>query len=160
MCGIAGFTHVAKRLAERVLYSALRSIIHRGPDQQGCIESEQVSLGATRLRILDLTAGDQPLKSPDGDVILVFNGEIFNHQELRSDLQRSGFSFHTRCDTEVVLNAFLRWGESCFERFRGMFALAIWVQSQRRLVLARDRMGIKPLYYCLHDGEIFFGSEL
>jgi len=93
-------------------------------------------------------------------VILVFNGEIFNYQELRSELQQSGFCFQTRCDTEVVLNAFLRWGDTCFERFRGMFALAIWVQSQRRLVLARDRMGIKPLYYCLHDGEIFFGSEL
>jgi len=105
-------------------------------------------------------AGDQPLKSADGDVILVFNGEIFNYQELRSELQQSGFCFQTRCDTEVVLNAFLRWGDTCFERFRGMFALAIWVQSQRRLVLARDRMGIKPLYYCLHDGEIFFGSEL
>jgi asparagine synthase (glutamine-hydrolysing) len=93
-------------------------------------------------------------------VVLVFNGEIFNHQELRSKLQQIGFSFQTRCDTEVVLNAFLHWGDSCFERFRGMFAAAFWIQSQRRLVLARDRMGIKPLYYCLHDGEIFFGSEL
>jgi len=119
-----------------------------------------VSLGATRLRILDLVAGDQPLKSPDGDVVLVFNGEIFNHQELRSQLQQCGFRFQTRCDTEVVLNAFLLWGDSCFERFRGMFAVAVWVQSQRRLILARDRMGIKPLYYRLHDGEIFFGSEL
>ncbi|PYX97637.1 MAG: asparagine synthase (glutamine-hydrolyzing) [Acidobacteria bacterium] len=160
MCGIVGFTHVSKRLPERVLNSALRSIVHRGPDHQGEFESEQVSLGATRLRILDLSAGDQPLKSPDGDVVLVFNGEIFNHQELRSQLQRAGYCFHTRCDTEVVLNAFLHWGDSCFERFRGMFAVGLWVQSQRRLVLARDRMGIKPLYYCLHEGEIFFGSEL
>ena len=160
MCGIAGFTHVVRRLPEGVLDSALHSIVHRGPDQQGRFKSEQVSLGATRLRILDLAAGDQPLKSPDGDVVLVFNGEIFNHQELRSELQRAGFFFHTRCDTEVVLNAFLRWGDSCFERFRGMFAVALWIQSQRRLVLARDRMGIKPLYYRLHEGEIFFGSEL
>ena len=111
MCGIAGFTHVVRRLPEGVLDSALHSIVHRGPDQQGRFKSEQVSLGATRLRILDLAAGDQPLKSPDGDVVLVFNGEIFNHQELRSELQRVGFFFHTRCDTEVVLNAFLRWGE-------------------------------------------------
>ena len=160
MCGIAGFTHVGKRLPENVLNSALYSIIHRGPDHQGCFESDHVSLGATRLRILDLTAGDQPLRSSDGDVVLVFNGEIFNHEELRSELQQSGFCFQTRCDTEVVLNAFLRWGDSCFARFRGMFAVAIWVQSQRRLVLARDRMGIKPLYYRLHGGEIFFGSEL
>lgn len=160
MCGIAGFTHVSKRLPPGVLNSALQSIVHRGPDHQGCFESGQVSLGATRLRILDLKSGDQPLKSPDGDVVLVFNGEIFNHQQLRSELQQSGFCFQTRCDTEVVLNAFLHWGDSCFERFRGMFAIALWIQSQRRLVLARDRMGIKPLYYRLHDGEIFFGSEL
>src|SRR5437016_6113082 len=160
MCGIAGFTHVARRLPERVLNSALRSIVHRGPDHQGCFESEQVSLGATRLRILDLNGGDQPLRSADGNVTLVFNGEIFNQQELRSELQRSGYRFHTRCDTEVVLNAFLHWGDGCFERFRGMFAIALWIQSQRRLVLARDRMGIKPLYYCLHQGELFFGSEL
>jgi len=160
MCGIAGFTHVTKRLPGEVLSSALHAIVHRGPDHHGCFQSAQVSLGATRLRILDLAAGDQPLKSPDGDVVLVFNGEIFNHQELRSELQQRGFRFQTRCDTEVVLNAFLQWGDSCFERFRGMFAVAVWIQSQRRLILARDRMGIKPLYYRLHDGEIFFGSEL
>src|SRR5205807_3921149 len=87
MCGIAGFTHVARRLPERVLNSALRSIVHRGPDHQGCFESEQVSLGATRLRILDLNGGDQPLRSADGNVTLVFNGEIFNQQELRSELR-------------------------------------------------------------------------
>jgi asparagine synthase (glutamine-hydrolysing) len=160
MCGIAGFTHVAKRLPARVLGSALESIGHRGPDQEGQFVSEQVSLGATRLRIIDLAAGDQPLRSPDGDVVVVFNGEIFNHEELRSELQRHGFRFDTHCDTEVILNAFLWWGEACFARFRGMFAIAVWVQSQRRLVLARDRMGIKPLYYRLHEGEIFFGSEL
>jgi asparagine synthase (glutamine-hydrolysing) len=160
MCGIAGFTHVAKRLPAGILSSALQSIVHRGPDQQGHFISEQVSLGATRLRIMDLEAGDQPLKSDDGDVVLVFNGEIFNHQEIRSELEQLGFHFSTCCDSEVVLNAFLRWGESSFARFRGMFAIAIWIQSQRRLVLARDRMGIKPLYYSLHQGEIFFGSEL
>ena len=160
MCGIAGFTHVAKRLPSGVLTSALESIAHRGPDHQGQFLSPQVSLGSTRLRILDLEAGDQPLKSPDGDVVLVFNGEIFNHQQLRSELLQAGFQFRTHCDTEVVLNAYLHWGDSCFSRFRGMFAIAVWTQSCRRLVLARDRMGIKPLYYCVRDGEIFFGSEL
>lgn len=134
--------------------------MHRGPDNQGHFTSGQISIGATRLRILDLEAGDQPLKSPDGDVILVFNGEIFNHGEIRSELQQAGFRFETHCDSEVALNAFLHWGDSCFSRFRGMFAIAVWVQSQRRLILARDRMGIKPLYYCLREGEIFFGSEL
>jgi len=117
-------------------------------------------MGATRLRILDLEGGDQPLFSPDRDVVIVFNGEIFNYHELRVQLEAEGLSFETRCDTEVVLNAFLRWGSSCFSRLRGMFAIAIWVQSESRLILARDRMGIKPLYYCLRDGEICFGSEL
>lgn len=109
---------------------------------------------------MDLEAGDQPLKSADGEVVLVFNGEIFNHQELRRELQQAGYSFKTQCDTEVALNAYLHWGDSCFARFRGMFATAVWTQSRRRLVLARDRMGIKPLYYRLHEGEVFFGSEL
>ncbi len=160
MCGIAGFTHLRKPLPAGVLTSALESIAHRGPDHQGQFVSGQVSLGATRLRIIDLDGGDQPLKSPDGDVVVVFNGEIFNHQELRRELQQAGYLFQTHCDTEVVLNAYLHWGDSCFARFRGMFAIAAWTQSGRRLVLARDRMGIKPLYYRLHDGEVFFGSEL
>lgn len=160
MCGIAGFTHAVKRLPDGVLASALQSIAHRGPDSFGQFDSAQVSLGATRLRILDLDAGDQPLRSADGDVALVFNGEIFNHRELRSELEYEGFEFKTHCDTEVVLNAYIRWGASCFARLRGMFAVAVWIQSQRRLVLARDRMGIKPLYYCQQDSEIFFGSEL
>jgi len=93
-------------------------------------------------------------------VVVVFNGEIFNYPELRAELEADGFRFETRCDTEVVLNAFLRWGGSCFSRLRGMFAIAIWVRSDGRLILARDRMGIKPLYYCLQNGEIYFGSEL
>jgi len=160
MCGIAGFTRAIRALPAGVLSSALQSIVHRGPDSFGQFESPQVSLGATRLRILDLEAGDQPLKSPDGDVVLVFNGEIFNYRELRSELEHDGFRFKTQCDTEVALNAYIRWGDSCFTRFRGMFAVAIWIQSEQRLLLARDRMGIKPLYYCLHEGEIFFGSEL
>jgi asparagine synthase (glutamine-hydrolysing) len=98
--------------------------------------------------------------SPDRDVVIVFNGEIFNYRELRAELEAEGFAFATRCDTEVVLNAFLRWGTGCFARLRGMFAIALWKQSERQLILARDRMGIKPLYYYLDDREICFGSEL
>jgi asparagine synthase (glutamine-hydrolysing) len=139
---------------------ALKGLTHRGPDHQGCFQSDLISLGATRLRILDLESGDQPLISPDGDVIVVFNGEIFNHHELRRELEGHGVRFETRCDTEVILHAFLRWGSECFSRLRGMFAIAVWVQSERKLVLARDRMGIKPLYYCRHEGELYFGSEL
>jgi asparagine synthase (glutamine-hydrolysing) len=160
MCGILGYTHVDKRLPRGVVDAALESLTHRGPDHQGRFQSDLISLGATRLRILDLESGDQPLISPDGDVIVVFNGEIFNHQELRHELEGHGVCFETRCDTEVILHAFLRWGSECFSRLRGMFAIAVWVQSERRLVLARDRMGIKPLYYCRHEGELYFGSEL
>src|SRR5690242_21260423 len=119
MCGIAGFTHVERRLPAGVLTSALESIAHRGPDHQGQFVSSHVSLGSTRLRIIDLEAGDQPLKSPDGDVVLVFNGEIFNHQELRRELQQAGYRFQTHCDTEVALNAYLHWEigrASCRER--------------------------------------------
>lgn len=160
MCGILGYTHVRKRLPRGVMDAAIASLTHRGPDHQGRFESELISLGATRLRIVDLESGDQPLISPDGDVIVIFNGEIFNHHELRLELQASGAIFETRCDTEVILHAFLKWGSQCFAHFRGMFGIAIWMQSERRLVLARDRMGIKPLYYAEHDGELLFGSEL
>ncbi len=160
MCGILGYSHIAKCLPAGVLTSALKALVHRGPDHQGTFCSEQISMGATRLRILDLEGGDQPLFSPDRNVVIVFNGEIFNYYELRAQLEAEGLSFSTRCDTEVVLNAFLRWGSTCFSRLRGMFSIAIWVQSESRLILARDRMGIKPLYYCLQDGEIYFGSEL
>jgi asparagine synthase (glutamine-hydrolysing) len=160
VCGILGYSHVAKSVPAGVLLSALEALVHRGPDHQGTFWSERFSLGATRLRILDLDGGDQPLFSPDRDVVVVFNGEIFNYPELRAELEGEGFRFETRCDTEVVLNAFLRWGGSCFSRLRGMFAIAIWVRSEGRLILARDRMGIKPLYYCVQGGEIYFGSEL
>jgi asparagine synthase (glutamine-hydrolysing) len=160
MCGILGYSHISRELPSGVLTSGLNSLVHRGPDHQGRFVSGQISFGATRLRILDLEAGDQPLLSPDQDVVVVFNGEIFNHREIRTELEAEGFRFRTHCDTEVVLHAFRRWGSACFSRFRGMFAIAVWVQSEQRLILARDRMGIKPLYYCLQDGEIYFGSEL
>jgi len=112
------------------------------------------------LAILDIAGGDQPIFSADRDAVIVYNGEVFNFVELREELERDGIRFHTHCDTEVILQAFLRWGDASFARLRGMFAIAIWVQSQRRLVLVRDRMGIKPLYFCQQDGEVYFGSEL
>src|SRR5262245_60801405 len=142
MCGIVGFTHLRKRLPDSVLASAVASITHRGPNQQGVFECEEVSLGATRLSILDIAGGDQPIYSADRDVVIVYNGEVFNFVELRQELEREGAIFHTHCDTEVILQAFLHWGDACFARLRGMFAIAIWVKSQRRLVLARDRAGI------------------
>ncbi len=160
MCGIVGFTHLRKPLPGGVLTNAVDSITHRGPNQKARFECEEVSLGAARLAILDIAGGDQPIFSADRDAVIVYNGEVFNFIELRQELEREGATFHTHCDTEVILQAYLRWGYAAFARLRGMFAIAIWVQSQRRLVLARDRMGIKPLYYFEQDGEVYFGSEL
>lgn len=160
MCGIAGFSHFRKPLPAGVLANAVDSITHRGPNQKAKFECDAVSLGATRLAILDIAGGDQPIFSDDRDAVIVYNGEVFNFVELRNELAREGVTFHTHCDTEVILQAYLRWGDGSFARLRGMFAIAIWVQSQHRLVLARDRMGIKPLYYFQQEGEVYFGSEL
>jgi asparagine synthase (glutamine-hydrolysing) len=160
MCGITGFTHRNKPLPAGVLANAVDSITHRGPNQKGEFECDEVSLGATRLAILDIAGGDQPIFSEDRDAVIVYNGEVFNFGELRAELEREGAVFHTHCDTEVILQAYLHWGDASFARLRGMFAIAIWIQSQRRLVLARDRAGIKPLYYFEQDGEVYFGSEL
>ena len=117
-------------------------------------------MGATRLKIIDLEHGDQPIATEDGNTVVVFNGEIYNHLEVRSELEKLGHRFHTHCDTETVLRAFLEWDTQCFRRLRGMFAVALWTNSTRRLVLARDRVGIKPLYIAHHGEEMFFGSEL
>jgi asparagine synthase (glutamine-hydrolysing) len=119
-----------------------------------------VSLGAVRLKIIDLDHGRQPMESEDGDTILVFNGEIYNNIELRMELEQAGHRFHSRCDTETVLRAFLEWDVEAFPRMRGMFAAALWTESQRRLVLVRDRLGIKPLYYARRGTDLYFGSEL
>ena len=117
-------------------------------------------MGAVRLKIIDLAGGDQPLQSEDGDTIAIFNGEIYNHAELRVELESLGHHFRTRCDTEVALKSFLQWDVKCFSRFRGMFALGFWRDSAKRLVLARDRLGIKPLYLHRRGSEVYFGSEL
>jgi asparagine synthase (glutamine-hydrolysing) len=160
LCGLTGFTHRDGVFDRARIRAATDSLIHRGPDQQGTYESECVSLGAVRLKIIDLQAGDQPMISEDGNTVLVFNGEIYNHRELRAELESRGEKFKTNSDTEVVLRAFLRWDKDCFARLRGMFAIAVWSQDASRLVLARDRLGIKPLYFNLRDGELYFGSEL
>ena len=160
MCGIVGFTHKNWLPEPGRIERATAALTHRGPDQQGTFESSLCSLGATRLKIIDLASGDQPILSDDKDVAIVFNGEIYNHQELRGELQKLGHTFHTHCDTETVLRAFLEWDTDCFARLRGMFAIALWTKSKQRLVLARDRMGIKPLYYARRDDDLFFGSEL
>ena len=160
MCGIVGFTHKRWVPDSDRIRGAVATLIHRGPDQQGVFESSLCSMGATRLKIIDLGHGDQPILSEDGDVAIVFNGEVYNHQELRRELEELGHRFDSHCDTETVLHAFLEWDIACFARLRGMFAIALWTRSTKRLVLARDRMGIKPLYFGRHGDDLFFGSEL
>jgi asparagine synthase (glutamine-hydrolysing) len=160
MCGIAGYTHKERTVDQGVIRRATACLSHRGPDQQGVFESEDVSLGAVRLKIIDLTGGDQPIVSEDGESVIVFNGEIYNYRALRRDLEERGHQFHSECDTEVVLHAFTEWDTGCFSRLRGMFAVALLSRSEGRLILARDRMGIKPLYFCQRGQNIYFGSEI
>jgi len=160
LCGIVGFTHKRWVPDSDRIRKATATLIHRGPDQQGVFQSSLCSIGATRLKIIDLGSGDQPIVSEDGDVAIVFNGEIYNHLELRRELEGLGHQFDSHCDTETVLRAFLEWDTNCFARLRGMFAIGLWTKSTRRLVLARDRLGIKPLYFARRGEDLFFGSEL
>lgn len=163
MCGIAGFTHTQSGPNPARIRGAVDSLVHRGPNQQGVFESHAISLGAARLKIIGLDAGDQPLvlKSGEGgDAVIAFNGEIYNHREIRRDLEQLGHRFRTETDTETLLAAFLEWDTDCFRRLRGMFGVALWNEFNKRLVLARDRMGIKPLYIARRGSELYFGSEL
>lgn len=138
----------------------IETIRHRGPDQQGTHESAYVALGTARLAILDVNHGDQPMYAAGGDLVITFNGEIYNHSALRRELEDLGQQFETTCDTEVVLKGFAEWDTRVFDRMRGMFAVALWSESRRRLILARDRMGIKPLYVYHRGRDLYFGSEL
>ena len=159
MCGIAGFTRLNTAgwgVAERIT----AALDHRGPDQHGVFEGSEATLCAVRLKIIDLVGGDQPMVTEDGDTAIAFNGEIYNHREIRAELEGLGHRFRSNCDTETVLRAFRQWDTACLQRMRGMFAVALWTESRRRLVLARDRMGIKPLYYYRHGDDVYFGSEL
>ncbi|HEY1342930.1 MAG TPA: asparagine synthase (glutamine-hydrolyzing) [Bryobacteraceae bacterium] len=160
MCGIAGFTRLGQTGQRGVAQRIVNALSHRGPDQQGVFEGRLATLCAVRLKIIDLAGGDQPMVSDDGDTAIAFNGEIYNHREIRKELEALGRRFRSNCDTETVLHAFLEWDTACFARMRGMFAAALWMESEERLVLARDRMGIKPLYYYRRRDDVYFGSEL
>ena len=160
MCGIAGFTHLNHRQRPERIWAITKQLTHRGPDRQDVWESASASLGAVRLKIIDLEHGDQPMVSDDGDTVIVFNGEVYNHAELRGELLALGHRFHSQCDTEVVLKAFVEWDVDAFAKLRGMFAAAFWTESSRRLVLVRDRMGIKPLFYHRSGSDLYFGSEM
>jgi asparagine synthase (glutamine-hydrolysing) len=163
MCGIVGILRTRDRHAiERdVLERMNASQFHRGPDEGGIHLEPGLGLGHRRLSIIDLSTGQQPLYNEDGTVCVVFNGEIYNYQELIPELTRLGHTFRTRSDTEVIVHAWEAWGAQCVERFRGMFAFALWDRNRDTLFLARDRLGVKPLFYALlPDGSLVFGSEL
>lgn len=157
MCGIAG---IAGREDAALLRAMTDALAHRGPDDQGAHLADGVSLGHRRLSIIDLAAGRQPMSTRDGALTIVFNGEIYNFRELRRDLEAAGRVFDTRSDTEVILAAWAEWGEKALERLEGMFAFALWDRTARRLYLARDAVGIKPLYYAHTGSALCFASEM
>jgi asparagine synthase (glutamine-hydrolysing) len=163
MCGITGLFDLRSRndIDRHVIMRMNESQHHRGPNEGGVHVEPGLGLGHRRLSIIDLSTGQQPLQNEDGSVWVVFNGEIYNFQELVLELQALGHVFRTRSDTEVIVHAWEAWGEQCVKRFRGMFAFALWDRNQETLFLARDRLGVKPLYYAeLSGGVWIFGSEL
>lgn len=162
MCGIAGFTSFFTEDYDKsqVITTMCEAISHRGPDEWGQNHIDQVSFGHTRLSIVGLADGQQPMTDIQGDLIITFNGEIYNYKELKEKLVKEGFEFRTSCDTEVVLAMYRKYGKECFGYFNGMFALAIWDRRSQEMILARDRAGKKPLFYYLNNGDIVFASEL
>jgi len=160
MCGILGFSGIFDHAA---FSAGLRSIAHRGPDDSGVFldEAQQIGLGHVRLSILDLSMlGHQPMVSEDGKVVLVFNGEIYNFRELRSELEGRGFSFRGHSDTEVLLNLYLADGEAILPRLNGIFTFVVWDGRNRSLFVARDGLGVKPLYYFQSTRGFAFASEI
>src|SRR5713226_1729896 len=135
-------------------------ITHRGPDEAGVHCDDRAALAHRRLSIVDLSTGQQPLSNEDGSIWITFNGEIYNHTDIRRDLEARGHRYRTRSDTETIVHAYEEWGDECVHRFRGMFAFALWDAPRRRLLLVRDRLGIKPLYYTVVDRSLIFASEI
>lgn len=160
MCGIAGIVSESAGRSKEQVRTMLSRLAHRGPDDEGIHSLHGAMLGARRLAIIDLVRGNQPMLNEDGSVVAVQNGEIYNFRQLRADLERAGHRFTTDNDTEILPHAYEEWGIELVERLRGMFAIALWDDRRRRLVLARDRYGKKPMYYALVDGGIAFASEI
>src|SRR5262245_39670928 len=167
MCGIAGFVESPETRApfgadeSRTLIHRMCSVIrHRGPDDEGVLVEPGLALGMRRLSIIDLSTGHQPIHNEDRTIWIVFNGEIYNFPELRRELEAAGHRFYTSTDTEVIVHAYEQWGADAIRRLRGMFGLAIWDARSRSLLVARDRIGIKPLYYAAVNDRLYFGSEL
>jgi len=166
MCGIAGYVEGAsarpltRERGEALVREMCRVIRHRGPDDEGVWTSDGVGIGMRRLSIIDLSTGHQPIRNEDGTVWIVFNGEIYNFRDLRAELDGAGHRFYTGTDTEVIVHAYEEWGARAMRRLRGMFGLAIWDTRTQSLLVARDRIGIKPVYYAEAGGRLYFGSEL
>src|SRR5438094_1098781 len=167
MCGIAGFVE-SESAANPLLADARGDLIHRmcdvirhrGPDDEGVFVERGVALGMRRLSIIDLSSGHQPIHNEDRTIWIVFNGEIYNFPELRRELEAAGHRFYTNTDTEAIVHAYEQWGVDGVKRLRGMFGYAIWDSRHRSLIVARDRIGIKPLHYATAGGRLYFGSEI
>src|SRR5216117_2814460 len=162
MCGIVGIVNLDPReLVDEALLKRMRDVLrHRGPDGEGLWAEGPVGLGHRRLAIVDVAGGQQPLPNEDESCWIVYNGEIYNHVALRPGLEARGHRYRTRSDTETILHLYEEEGDRCVERLQGMFAFALWDRPRHRLLLARDRLGIKPIYYALTDRELLFGSEI
>jgi asparagine synthase (glutamine-hydrolysing) len=157
MCGICG-TYGLNDPA--LLQRMCDVIVHRGPDDEGQYVDEYVALGMRRLSIIDLAGGQQPIHNEDRTVWVVYNGEMYNFPPLRRELEQLGHQFYTHTDTEVIVHAYEAWGDAFLEHLRGMFAFALWDTRRRRLLVVRDRVGIKPLYYRWEGGRLWFASEI
>src|SRR5216117_2940153 len=162
MCGITGQYNFERHepVERETIVRMADSIAHRGPDDEGFFIAGPVGLGFRRLSIIDLAGGHQPMSDAEETVWMIFNGEIYNYRELRAELQSKGHQFRTNSDTEVIIHGYKQWGTDVFNRLNGMFGLAIWDVNRRRLVVARDAMGIKLVYYRITDGCLTFGSEI
>jgi len=162
MCGICGIFEYERRsnIDDATVHKMNQTMIHRGPDDGGVFVGPGIGLGHRRLSIIDLAGGHQPMSNEDGTVWVLLNGEIYNYPELRAELLRRGHIFATKSDTEAIVHLYEDYGEGCFAKLSGMFSIAIWDSRSRKLVLARDRVGKKPLFYAADEKRILFGSEL
>src|SRR6185312_1353717 len=164
MCGINGiaFSSRSGSQIDATLLKTMRDVItHRGPDDEGTFIDGNIGLGHRRLSIVDVAAGHQPMTNEDGSLRITYNGEIYNHSDFREELEAKGHVYQTHCDTETILHLYEEHGEHCVDYLRGMFAFAIWDRRKHELFIARDRLGVKPLYYAhTDDGSLYFGSEI
>lgn len=162
MCGIAGTLNLAPRppVDSEMVYSMLEAIDHRGPDENGIFTNEWVGLGSARLSIIDLVGGRQPIHNEDSTVWVVFNGEIYNYVELRRELESAGHVFSTHTDTEVLVHLYEENEQDWLLKLNGQFAIALWDQTNQTLILARDRLGVRPIFYTVREGAFYFASEM